>query len=116
MPLIKVKRIYKQKETSDGFRVLVDRLWPRGVSKERAALDLWFKEIAPSTELRKWFNHDSNKWESFKEKYKLEVKKNKESFETLKKIVNKEKVVTLLYGTKDEKHNEAIVLKNLLEN
>lgn len=114
--MIKIKRIYNEAEKNDGFRILVDRLWPRGVSKERAALDLWFKEIAPSNELRKWFNHDPQKWESFKEKYESEIMENKENFKKLKGIIQKENTVTLLYGAKDEKHNEAIVLKNLLEN
>ncbi|HOI60003.1 MAG TPA: DUF488 domain-containing protein [Candidatus Pacearchaeota archaeon] len=115
MPTIKIKRIYGQKEKDDGFRILVDRLWPRGVSKEKAALDLWFKEIAPSNELRKWFKHDPKKWELFKEKYESEITENKENFKKIKEIIDKEKIVTLLYSAKDEKYNEAVVLKNLLE-
>ena len=114
--MIKTKRIYNQNKDSDGFRILVDRLWPRGVSKERAALDLWFKEVAPSNELRKWFKHDPKKWELFKEKYRIEIMENKENFNKLKEIVKKQNVVTLLYGAKDEEHNEAIVIKKLLEN
>lgn len=112
--MVKLKRIYEKYEKSDGYRILVDRLWPRGVSKEKAALDLWFKDIAPSTELRKWFGHDPEKWLAFREKYKAEIEANKEVFEEMKKIVKDKKEVTLLYGARDEKHNEAVVIKNLL--
>lgn len=92
----------------------MDRLWPRGVSKEKANLDLWLKEIAPTTELRKWFDHDPKKWSGFKRKYKAELSKNVESAVTLKKIIKEHKRVTLLYAAKDEKHNEAIVIKDFL--
>lgn len=112
--MIKLKRIYKEREKGDGFRILVDRLWPRGVSKERAALDLWFKDIAPSDALRKWFGHDLKKWSSFQKKYKAEIKGNEKSFNELKEIIRKKKNVTLLYAAKDEKHNQAIILKDLL--
>ncbi len=113
--VIKLKRIYNKAEKDDGFRVLVDRLWPRGVSKEEAKLDLWLKEIAPSSDLRKWFNHDPKKWKEFKEKYKKEVLDNKQAFDQLKQVIKKNKVVTLLYGVKDERCSEAIVLKELLK-
>jgi uncharacterized protein YeaO (DUF488 family) len=113
--MIKLKRVYKPKEKGDGFRILVDRLWPRGVSKEKAALDLWFKEIAPSNELRKWFKHDPKKWKLFEGKYMKEIMENKENLKKLKEIIEKERIVTLLYGAKDEKHNEALVLKKFLE-
>jgi uncharacterized protein YeaO (DUF488 family) len=113
--MIKLKRVYKPKEKGDGFRILVDRLWPRGVSKEKAALDLWFKEIAPSNELRKWFKHDPKKWKLFEGKYMTEIMENKENLKKLKEIIEKESIVTLLYGAKDEKHNEALVLKKFLE-
>lgn len=113
--MIKLKRIYEEIENNDGVRILVDRLWPRGVSKESAKLDFWMKEVAPSTELRKWFGHDPEKWESFRDKYKEELMTNKEALEKLKEIVKKNKNVTLLFAAKDELHNEAIVLKEILE-
>lgn len=111
--MIKLKRIYEEQARGDGKRVLVDRLWPRGVSKEKADLDLWLKEIAPSTELRKWFNHDPKKWAEFKKRYTQELKANKEAVSEIKKITSA-KNVTLLYGAKDQEHNEAVVLKEFL--
>jgi len=98
----------------DGARILVDRLWPRGVSKERAKLDLWLKDIAPSTELREWFGHDPKKWIGFQKKYKIELANNGEPVAELKKIIRQNKMVTLLYAAKDEEHNEAVVINNLL--
>lgn len=112
--MIKLKRIYEKSEKNDGFRILVDRLWPRGVSKGKAALDLWLKDVAPSNALRKWFGHDPQKWEAFQKKYQSEIVANKEVFRYLRAIVKKRKKVTLLYATKDEEHNEAVVIKNLL--
>ena len=106
---IKIKRVYEKPDKKDGFRILVDRLWPRGVTKERAALDLWLKEIAPTTELRKWFNHDPEKWKDFIKKYRVELKENKEAVSLLKDYLAKG-VVTLLYAAKDEVHNEAQVI------
>ena len=108
---LKIKRIYQPKEKKDGFRVLVDRLWPRGFTKEKAAIDLWLKEIAPSTELRKWFDHDPEKWNEFQKKYKKELNENKEAVNILKEHLKKG-TVTLLYAAKDEAHNEAQVLKD----
>ncbi len=113
--MIKIKRIYEKPEKSDGYRVLVDRLWPRGVSKEKAALDLWLKDIAPSNELRKWFGHDPKKWPEFQKKYKAEIAANKEVFNQLKEIAKKEKQFTLLYAAKDEMYNEAVIIKDLLK-
>lgn len=112
--MIKLKRIYDPYHKEDGYRVLVDRLWPRGVSKEEAHLDLWLKEIAPSNELRKWFGHDTNRWIEFKEKYKEELKSKKELISQLKERGKQHKNVTLLYGAKDVDHNEAVVLLQLL--
>ena len=107
----KLKRIYEPKEKSDGFRILVDRLWPRGFTKEKAAIDLWLKEIAPSNELRKWFGHDPGKWKEFQKKYRKELKENKESVDTLKEhLING--AITLLYSAKDREHNEAQVIKD----
>lgn len=110
---IKIKRVYEPPDKNDGFRILVDRLWPRGLTKEKAAVDLWLKEIAPTTELRKWFNHDPEKWTGFKKKYAAEVKANKDAVKVIKDQMKKSDV-TLLYGARDEVHNEALVLKNLL--
>ncbi|TSC67247.1 MAG: hypothetical protein G01um101472_471 [Parcubacteria group bacterium Gr01-1014_72] len=112
--MIRLKRICDKASKTDGFRVLVDRLWPRGTSKEKAALDLWLKDIAPSAVLRKWFGHDPGKWGAFQKRYKSEISRNKEIFNQLKKI-SRNKVVTLLYAAKDKEHNEAVVLKDLLE-
>lgn len=111
---IAIKRIYEESAPGDGARILVDRLWPRGVSKERAKLDLWLKDIAPSTGLREWFGHDPKKWVEFQKKYKIELANNNEPVAELKKIVKQNKMVTLLYATKNEEHNEAVVIANLL--
>ena len=106
---IRIKRVYELPAKDDGLRVLVDRLWPRGLTKEKAAVDLWLKEIAPGTGLRKWFAHDSDKWAGFKKKYITELKENKEPVSLLKEKIKKG-TVTLLYGAKDQEHNEAVVL------
>jgi uncharacterized protein YeaO (DUF488 family) len=111
---IVLKRIYETPANTDGVRILVDRLWPRGVSKERAELDWWLKGIGPTTELRKWFNHDPKKWIGFQKKYKMELAKNKEAVAEFKEIVKHHATVTLLYAAKDEEHNEAIVIKDFL--
>ncbi len=112
--MVKLKRIYEKPKSSDGYRVLVDRLWPRGVSKVEAKLDLWLKDIAPSNELRRWFDHDPAKWSEFQKKYKSEIIDNESTFRELKTIIQKYEVVTLLYGAKDEEHNQAVVIKSLL--
>jgi uncharacterized protein YeaO (DUF488 family) len=104
-----LKRIYEPPAKQDGYRILVDRLWPRGLTKQKAAIDLWLKEIAPSTELRKWFGHDPDKWKEFQQKYLKELKENKEAVAILKDHLKKE-TVTLLYAAKDEEHNEARVI------
>jgi len=109
---IKLKRVYEQPDTKDGERVLVDRLWPRGLTKEKARVDLWLKEIAPGTELRRWFGHDPAKWTEFKRRYRAELKGNKEQVARLKDEMEKGPV-TLLYGARDEEHNEAVVLLEL---
>ena len=112
--MVKLKRIYEKSEKEDGFRILVDRLWPRGVSKEKADLDLWLQDIAPSNSLRKWFGHDPKKWNNFKKKYHIELKKKKDTVLILRKAKKEHSIITLLYGAKDEIHNEAIVLLELL--
>jgi uncharacterized protein YeaO (DUF488 family) len=110
---IKLKRVYEESAKEDGMRVLVDRLWPRGLTKEKASVDIWLKEIAPSAGLRKWFHHDPEKWIEFKKRYLLELKGKKEQIELLKKQLKKG-TVTLVYGSRDEEHNEALVLKEWL--
>lgn len=112
--MIKVKRIYESYDKKDGYRVLVDRLWPRGISKEKAHWDLWLKEIAPSTELRKWFGHDPKKWNEFEKRYKKELDDKKELIAQIKELENEHKQVTLLYGARDTEHNEAVVLLKVL--
>lgn len=112
--MLKIKRIYEPAEKSDGFRVLVDRLWPRGVSKERAKLDLWAKDIAPSTALRKWFGHDPKRWKSFQNKYEKELHDNILELKELRKLRRGHKTMTILYGAKDTEHNEAVVLARVL--
>jgi len=108
---IQLKRVYGKPDRKDGFRILVDRLWPRGMTKEKAAVDLWLKDIAPSTELRKWFGHDPEKWKEFQKKYLKELKENNEAVSVLREHLKKGPV-TLLYASKDEVHNEAEVLKD----
>jgi uncharacterized protein YeaO (DUF488 family) len=111
---IKIKRAYEPKENADGFRILVDRLWPRGIKKEDLKIDVWLKEIAPSAELRKWFNHDVEKWKLFKTKYITELKHSQFTEQILLQI-KKHTTVTLVYSAKDEQHNQAVVLKEFLE-
>jgi len=108
-----LKRVYASPGAEDGTRVLVDRLWPRGVSKTRAALDHWTKDVAPSTELRKWFGHDPGRWEEFCDKYREELHHNTEVVGTLHAMAVKGPV-TLLFGARDEAHNEAVVLRSFL--
>lgn len=107
---IRIKRVYEQPDKHDGRRILVDRLWPRGLTKEKASVDLWLKDIAPSAELRKWFGHDPGRWEEFKERYLAELKDNSEQIRLLKQELDKG-VVTLVYGAKDEEHNQAVVIR-----
>lgn len=113
--MIKIKRIYEDSTKADGYRILVDRLWPRGISKERAHADLWLKEVTPSDKLRKWYSHDPEKWNEFQKKYKAELKDKTDELSEIKKIEKEKKVVTLLYAAKDEKHTHAIVLQKILE-
>ena len=114
LPSINIKRAYEPAEKSDGYRILVDRLWPRGIKKTDAHFDAWLKEIAPSTELRKWFNHEVEKWADFNKKYKAELK-DSPALEELSELLKKHKTVTLVYSAKDEQHNQAVVLKEFLE-
>jgi uncharacterized protein YeaO (DUF488 family) len=113
--MIKIERIYNNPGgNNSSFRILVDRLWPRGLSKDKVKVDLWQKDIAPSNSLRKWFLHDEKKWDEFKERYFKELEKNSESVNTILDRV-KEGSITLLYGAKEEKFNNAIALKEYLE-
>lgn len=112
--MIKVKRAYKRPEPEDGFRVLVERLWPRGLSKAEVALDLWLKEVAPSPELRKWFGHDPKKWENFCQRYWSELADKGEEISLLQEKGRKGNL-TLVYGSQDETHNAAVALKLYLE-
>ncbi|MEN6585312.1 MAG: DUF488 domain-containing protein [Sulfuricella sp.] len=107
---IRIKRVYEQPDKHDGRRVLVDRLWPRGLTKEKASVDLWLKDIAPSAELRKWFGHDPGRWDEFKKRYLAELKGNREQLLLLKQELDKG-IVTLVYGAKDEEHNQAVVIR-----
>jgi Uncharacterized conserved protein len=112
--MIQLKRVYEKPARQDGFRILVDRLWPRGLTKERAAVKLWLKEVAPSAELRKRFGHDPAKWRQFERRYRMELREQKEALELLKQE-SRGHTVTLVYAARDEEHNEAVVLKGVLE-
>ena len=112
--MIHLKRAYDDPDPSDGERVLVERLWPRGVTKARAAIDLWLKDVAPSTELRKWFSHDPAKWKQFQQRYRKELEKQKESVALLRRK-SRQGTLTLVYAARDEEHNAALALKAVLE-
>jgi uncharacterized protein YeaO (DUF488 family) len=111
---IQLKRAYEPAQKQDGVRLLVERLWPRGLTKEKAAIDEWFKDVAPSPELRKWYGHDPAKWEAFRKRYLAELRGNAEAVDRLRKRV-KEGPVTFIYAAKDEKRNSALLLKKFLE-
>jgi len=110
---VSIKRAYEPTAKTDGVRVLVDRLWPRGVTKSKANIDLWVKELAPSTELRKWFGHDPEKWSEFQKKYRAELKGNLALSEI--RALSRQENVTLVYAAKDELHSHALVLKQVLD-
>jgi uncharacterized protein YeaO (DUF488 family) len=112
-PVIQLKRIYETPSSSDGTRILVDRLWPRGIAKDAAQLSEWFKDLAPSIELRKWFDHDPARWEEFQNRYHLELDSQPDQIAALTDLTRKG-VVTLLYAAKDEQHNNAVSMKNYL--
>lgn len=111
---VTIKRAYEEPEKNDGRRILVDRLWPRGLKRDDAKIDLWLKEIAPSNELRKWFAHDPQKWPEFQKRYEAELKSHAQEFAQLKQEAAKGRV-TLLYAARDEEHNQAVVLQKLLQ-
>ncbi len=112
--MLKIKRIYDPPSRDDGMRVLVDLLWPRGLTKEKAKIDLWIKEAAPGTELRKWFNHEPEKWEAFKQRFFAELDKKPEAVEDIIGRARKG-TVTLLFGSKEERFNNAVALKEYIE-
>ena len=115
--MLKIKRIYEEESPDDGVRVLIDRLWPRGISKESADLLEWDKNVAPSTELRKWFNHEPEKFDEFSKRYVAELENNPDALKAVEhlKDLSSKGTVTLLYAAKDPKINQAVVLKNYLE-
>jgi len=112
--MIKLKRAYLPADPADGLRILVDRLWPRGLTKEAAAIDLWLKEVAPSPGLRKWFAHDTKKWNGFRQRYKIELKDSPHALKELQDLYRKHKTITLVFAAKDEDFNQAAVLKEIL--
>jgi len=112
--MLKLKRVYEKPSRKDGLRVLVERLWPRGLTKQAAAVDLWLKEIAPSTKLRQWFGHDPQRWREFQARYRKELREHDEAVKLLKEKTHKG-TVTLVYGARDQEHNAALVLKGFLE-
>ena len=113
--MISIERVYGSERK--GFRILVDRVWPRGLTKESVNANMWLKDVAPSDRLRKWFGHDESKWEKFREKYKneLKTKQQVERLREIKDLEGKNKNIILLFGAKDEKHNQAVVLKEVLD-
>ncbi len=112
--MIKIKRVYDDPSKDDGYRILIDRLWARGLKKEKAKIDLWLKEIAPSNELRKWYSHDPTKWNSFKEKYKAELKGKEKLLDQIKKLEKEKGTLTLLYSSKEPRLNNAVALAEII--
>jgi uncharacterized protein YeaO (DUF488 family) len=113
--LIKIKRIYEPSSEEDGFRILIDRLWPRGLSKESAHIDEWLKDIAPSDNLRKWFSHDPKKWIEFKKRYREELKEKINIISKIKSLEKEKKMITFLYSAKDKEHNNAVFLQEYMQ-
>jgi uncharacterized protein YeaO (DUF488 family) len=113
--VIRIKRIYQPHEQTDGFRILVDRLWPRGMSKQKAQLDLWLKEVAPSDELRQWFSHEPEKWAEFQKKYQTELTAKQDLLTQIKQLEKEKDTVTLVYSARDTERNNAVALKATLE-
>lgn len=111
---VRIKRVYEESTEADGKRILIDRLWPRGLTKEKARIDLWLKDIAPSAELREWFGHDPAKWQEFQKRYQKELGANDAAVTTLQQEL-KHGPATLVYSARDEQHNDAVVLKAYLE-
>ncbi len=112
--LIKIKRVYEASAPGDGYRILVDRIWPRGISKQAANLSLWLKTIAPSTELRKWFGHDPDRWQEFRQRYRQELNSKDDELTIIRDKLKRKRNITLVYSAKDTKHNQAVVLLEYL--
>jgi len=112
---IKIKRVYEVPVASDGYRILVDRIWPRGISKQDAKVSLWLKTVAPSTELRKWFNHRPDRWQEFQRRYLRELIGKDEELEVIRGKLKTTRTVTLLYSARDTEHNQAVVLLEYLK-
>jgi uncharacterized protein YeaO (DUF488 family) len=110
---VRLKRAYEPPAADDGTRILIDRLWPRGVKKTDAAIDEWMKEIAPSSALRKWFGHEPGRWQEFRRRYQSEIRQHPEQFEQLRTLA-RHGPITLVFSARDEAHNDAVVLKDLL--
>jgi uncharacterized protein YeaO (DUF488 family) len=110
---VKLKRAYESPAAEDGTRILVDRLWPRGLTKEKAALGQWMKDIAPSTELRKWYGHEPARWQEFRRRYAEEIRQNADLLDHLRSFA-RQGPVTLVYSARDKKHNDAVVLRDLI--
>ena len=111
---VRVRRVYAAPTPDDGVRVLVDRVWPRGLSKDKARIDHWLKEVAPSTALRQWFGHDPARWTEFRRRYRAELEQNPASLDALRSLV-RGRTATLLYGARDEEHNQAVALAEILQ-
>lgn len=112
--MIRLKRVYDEPSAKDGTRILVDRLWPRGLTKERAAVDLWLRDVAPSTELRRWFHHDPARWAQFERRYRKELSQQTEALALVRQKARRG-TVTLVYGARDPERNQAVVLRRVLE-
>jgi uncharacterized protein YeaO (DUF488 family) len=110
---IRLKRAYEPASPEDGVRILVDRLWPRGLNKSEAAIDRWLKEVAPSNELRRWFGHDPSRWDEFRRRYEAELSHRAELLSELREMARKGPL-TLVYGARDEVHNQAVALRDIL--
>ncbi|MGE3993640.1 DUF488 domain-containing protein [Pseudorhodoplanes sp.] len=110
---VKLKRAYDEPAAADGVRILVDRLWPRGVKKQAAAIDLWIKDLAPSTELRKWFGHETARWTEFERRYAAEVRQHVDMLDKIRKLAQRG-TVTLIYAARDQEHNEAVIIRDML--
>ena len=114
MAMVRIKRAYSEASPSDGIRILVDRIWPRGITKKRARIVEWRKDLAPSTLLRKWFGHDPARWNQFRRRYRKELKRSMEELQKLAYLSGKQ-TITLVYSAADEKHNQAVILKELID-
>lgn len=110
---LRLKRVYEPATSRDGVRVLVDRLWPRGLTKKKAAVDHWMKDVAPSADLRKWFGHDVERWSEFERRYRSELRQHKDLLDEIHKLTKRD-TVTLLFGARDQEHNDAVVLRDVL--